>query len=227
MGLPLYCSSADGGVWGERNYGDGSISYSDWAVSPCFHGCLAFLHRHFPQWSPPSHPLAPSLHSPQQPSPWDCSTTPKLQLLAAVPSRGPVSLSRICMAAERTVWFSFHLGCLRLAVSLSALNISPLTQTVAPMWGWTPASVSPPTKVRSIINNTPVFPPSPFILLSFAWFYMFFPTGQVLLSALSWCSACTSVSGGVFLMHPWREMDSMSTYSSAILFSLIHSWYWW
>ena len=28
----------------------------DSAVSPCFHGCLAFLHKHFPPQSPPSHP---------------------------------------------------------------------------------------------------------------------------------------------------------------------------
>ena len=56
-------------------------------------------------------------------------------------------------------------------------------------------------------------------LPSFAWFYMFFCTGQVLLCTLSWCSACTSVSEGVFLMYPWREMYSTSTYSSAILFS--------
>ena len=28
----------------------------DWAVSPCFHGCLAFFHRHFPPQFPPSHP---------------------------------------------------------------------------------------------------------------------------------------------------------------------------
>ena len=53
----------------------------------------------------------------------------------------------------------------------------------------------------------------------FAWFYIFFSTGQVLLSALSWCSACMSVSEGVFLMYLWREMDSMSAYSSTILFS--------
>ena len=44
------------------------------AVSSCFHGCLAFLHRHFPPQSPPSHPLDPSSCSQQQPSPWDCST---------------------------------------------------------------------------------------------------------------------------------------------------------
>ena len=62
---------------------------------------------------------------------------------------------------------------------------------------------------------------SSFILLSFAWFYISFSSHQVLLITLSWCSACTSVSEGVFLMYPWREMYSMSSYSSAILFSLL------
>ena len=37
--------------------------------------------------------LDPSLHSQQQPTPWDCSTIPELQLPAAAPSRGPASLS--------------------------------------------------------------------------------------------------------------------------------------
>ena len=61
-------------------------------------------------------------------------------------------------------------------------------------------------------------PPSSFILPSFAWVYIFFSAGQILLSALRWCSAFTSVSEGVFLMYPWREMYSTSTVSSAILF---------
>ena len=82
-----------------------------------------------------------------------------------------------------------------------------------------PALVLPLTEGRSSPTNTPVFPPSSFILLSFAWFYIFFSSGQELLSSLSWCSACTSVSEGVFLMYPWREMYSMSTYSSTILLS--------
>ena len=56
------------------------------AVSPCFHGFLAFLHRLFPPQSPPSQPFDPSLHSQEQPSPWDCSTIPKLWLPAAAPS---------------------------------------------------------------------------------------------------------------------------------------------
>ena len=42
----------------------------DSAVLPCFHGCLAFLHGHFPPQSPSSHPLDLSLCSQQQPSPW-------------------------------------------------------------------------------------------------------------------------------------------------------------
>ena len=61
---------------------------------------------------------------------------------------------------------------------------------------------------------------SSFVLLSFAWFFVFFSAGQVLLSALSWCSASTSVPEDVFLLYPWREMYSTATYSSTILFSL-------
>ena len=75
----------------------------------------------------------------------------------------------------------------------------------------TPALVPPSAECRSSPTNTPVFPPSSFILPSFAWFYVFFSTGQVLLSTLSCCGACTSVSEGVFLMYLWREMYSMST----------------
>ena len=65
---------------------------------------------------------------------------------------------------------------------------------------------------------TLVSPPSSFILPSFAWVYIFFSAGQVLLSALSWCSPCISVPEGIFLMYLWREMYCKSTYSSAILF---------
>ena len=110
----------------------------DSAVSPCFHGCPTFLHRHFPPPSPPLHPLDLSLCSQQQPSPWDRSTIPNLQLPATAPSGGPAALSGVCVAAARTVRFSFHLGCHRSTVLLSALNVSPLTQTIAPMWGLDP-----------------------------------------------------------------------------------------
>ena len=62
------------------------------------------------------------------------------------------------------------------------------------------------------------FPLVLFILPCFAWVYIFFSAGQVLLSTFSWCSAFTFVSEGVFLMFSRREMYSMSTYSSTILF---------
>ena len=157
----------------------------DSAISRCFHGCLAFLHQRFPPQSHPSHPLNPSLHSQQQSSPWDCSTIPKLQPPATAPSRRLAFLSGVCMAATRIIWFSFHLGCHGSAVSLSALNVSPLTQTIAPVWDQTFASVPPLAESRSSPTNTSVFPPSSFILLSFAWFYVFFSAGQVFLSALA------------------------------------------
>ena len=68
-----------------------SLPTRDLAVLPCFHGCPAFLHRHFLPQSPDSHPLDPSLYSQQQPWPWDCATIPKIQLQVAAPSRRPVS----------------------------------------------------------------------------------------------------------------------------------------
>ena len=61
----------------------------------------------------------------------------------------------------------FHLGCHRSEVPLSALNVSPLTQTTAPMCGdRIPASVFQPTKGRSSPTNTLVSitpPPTQFL----------------------------------------------------------------
>ena len=191
----------------------------DSAVSPCFHGCLAFLHRHFPPSSPPSYPLNPSLYSQQQPSPWDCSTIPKLQLPAAVPSRASTALSGVCMAAARTVLSLIPFRLPQISCFTLSLKCFSSDSDSCPSVGIRPLLQFPhPPRSGSVLTNTPVFPSSSFILLSFAWVCIFFYAGQVLLSALSWCSACTSVSEGVFLMYPWREIDSTSTYSSAILF---------
>ena len=83
-----------------------------------------------------------SLTSPQSVSP---QSTPALALglphnpWTPTPSHCTFQETRIpvgvCMAAARTVWVSFPLGCHRLAVSLSVLNVSPLIQTVAVLWG--------------------------------------------------------------------------------------------
>ena len=103
---------------------------------------------------------------------------------------------------------------------ISCFPLSLLWLRQLPQHGdWTPVLVLPPAKGRSSPTDTPVFPPSSFILLSFAWFWVFFSAGQVLLFALSWCFAYTSVSDGVFLMYPWREIYSTSTYYSSILSS--------
>ena len=71
----------------------------------------------------------------------------------------------------------------------------------------------PNPRCRSSSTHSSCFCPPSFVLLSVAWFYISFSGGQV----LSWCSARSSVSGGVFLTYPWREMYSTCTYSSAIL----------
>ena len=153
-GQPLYCPAADAGVWGERGYGDGSTPTRDSAVLPA--SMAAWL------YSPalPTHPFSLSLRSQQQPSPWGCSTVPKLQLPAAAPSRGPVFLSGVCVAAARTVWFSFRLGSHRSAVSPSAFNVSPLTQTIAPMWGLDPCFSSLQPRAGPFLL-TLLFPPPP------------------------------------------------------------------
>ena len=86
----------------------------------------------------------------------------------------------------------------------------------------TPTSVPPPAKGRSSPTNTPVFSPSSFILLSFVWLYIFFSSGQALLSALSCCSACTSVSEGVFLMYPERDVLHVHLLLHHLFLSIVH-----
>ena len=75
----------------------------DSAVSPCFHGCLAFLCRHYLPQSPSLCPLGQSSFSQQQTSPLDFSTVSMLQLPIDVPCMGPVSLSRACMTVARII----------------------------------------------------------------------------------------------------------------------------
>ena len=196
----------------------------DSAILPCFHGCLAFLHKYFSPQSPPHpHPLGLSLYNQWQPSPWDCSTIPMLQLPAAAPSRGPVSLSGVCMAMARTVCmilipfilsqissFTLSLKCF-FSVSNNCLDegIGPLLQFPhLPRAG----------RVLLTLLFSPLLPSSYYVLRDSIHSFL---VGQVLLSALSWCSS-SSVSEGVFLMYLWREMYSTSTYSSAILFSTTH-----
>ena len=105
-----------------------------------------------------------------------------------------------------------------MSFSISFINFSSYPDN-CPDVGIRPLLQTPPCpEGMSSPTNTPVLPPSSFIPPSFACFYIFFSSGQVLLSPFSWYSASTSVSEGVFLTYPWREMYSVSTYSSTILF---------
>ena len=61
------------------------------------------------------------------------------------------------------------------------------------------------------------FSPYFFCPTEFAWFYIYFSGDQVLLLALSWCSARSSVSEVTFLMNPWREKYTLSIYASTTL----------
>ena len=162
-------------------------------------------------------------HVPQAVSPqssadlaWVCSTTAALQLPAAGPSRGPLALSGVCMAVERIVCvILIQFRPSRIICFTFSLKCFPSDPNNCPTVG----TVPPPTEGRSSPTNSPLLPPTSFILPSFPLFYIFFSAGQVLLSTLSWYSASTSVSEGAFLMYLWREMYYTSNYST-ILFSL-------
>ena len=75
----------------------------------------------------------------------------------------------------------------------------------------TPVSVLLPTKGRSS------FPPSFFILLSFAWFYIFFSTRHVLQSPFSWCSAWTSVYSWCILAERCTPCPAIPPQSCSLL----------
>ena len=126
-----------------------------------------------------------------------------LQLPGTAPSRGPAPLSGVCMAVARTVQFSFHLGCHRSAVSLSALNVSPLTQTVAPMWESDPCFSSP--TCRGQVQSYWHFCFSPWFLCPTEFFL-------VLYVLFHW-SGTPVYSQLVFCLHfcVWRYIPDIST----------------
>ena len=88
-------------VGGERGYGDRPTLYvwlSSIALLPWLPG---FPIQAFPTTISSLTSLDPSLHSQQQPWLLGRSTIPKLQLPAAVPTRGPASLSGVCMVSGK------------------------------------------------------------------------------------------------------------------------------
>ena len=84
-----------------------------------------------------------------------------LQLPTTACSRGPASLSRVHMAVARSVWFSFHLGFQRSAVSLSVLNVSSSDSDNCPIVGIGPLLQFPHLPRAGLVLFTPVFPLCP------------------------------------------------------------------
>ena len=136
MGQPLYCSAANAGVWGRKGYVDGS--------TPCAWLSLAFTAARLSSTGISHHSLLPHIPSIHL-STVNSSPLPRIAPQFVNSSSQPLHLpgDLLYMSVARTVWFSFHLGYHRSAVSLSALNVSPLTQTIAPMWGSDPCFSSP------------------------------------------------------------------------------------
>ena len=136
------------------------------AVSPYFHGCLAFLHRHFPPQSPPSHPLDLCLCSQQQLSPGDGSTFPKLQLqLLRLPGDLRPCLG-VCMYScgkDSLILIPFRLPQIS-CFTLSFKCFYSDSDNHPHVGIWIPASVPPPAKGRSSPTNTPVLPHTSFVL---------------------------------------------------------------
>ena len=181
------------------------------AVSPCFHGFLAFLHRHFPPQSPPSHALHPSLCSQQQPLPWDCSTRLKLQLPATAPSRGPAPVRGMYGCSK---------DCLILIpFMLSQISCFPLSLKCFSSDLHNCPDVFPhPLRAGLLLLTLLFFPlvPSSYRVLCGSVYSFPLVRYSCLLSLVSCRHSCV---WRCILMYPWRETYSTSTYSSAISFS--------
>ena len=158
MGQPLYCSAANAGMWGKRLW---------WwlhllRVTEQYH--LAFMASR-PSSSDISHhnllPHIPSIH---------LSTVNSNPCPRIVPQSLNSSSQLSCLPGSmcpcpgyvwlwQGLWFSFHLGCHRSPVLISALNVSPLTQTIAPMWG-SDLCFSSPYQLRAglVLWTLPFFP---------------------------------------------------------------------
>ena len=138
-------------------------SAHDSAVSPRLHGCLAFLQRHSPLRSSPSHPLRPSPSSQQQTSCWDCFPIP-------TPAPSCFTFQGTCVPAQGTEGCSKDFCVVLAPFRLSQMSCCILQQSqmlllcpkLLPRYGdLTPASASPQLRCSRF---NPAHPPSSFSL---------------------------------------------------------------
>ena len=147
------------------------------------------------------------LSSPYAPAPSHCAFQETW-----VPDQGTYGCSKDCLVL--TPFRQSQISCF----TLQQLQILPLCLKRLLQFGdLTPASV-PLTPGAGPVLLILLFSPS-FLCPAEFWIYIFLSSDQGLLSALSWCSARSSASEGVFLMYPRRETFCTSGYSFAILSS--------
>ena len=191
----------------------------DSATSPRFHGCLAFLHRHFPR---DRLPHIPSIH------------------LAAVnnsprPGIAPQSLNSSCLLLSLLEDQRSCLGYVRLLQGLSdSHSIQAATGQLftLSLKCFSSDSDSCPALVIGPLLQFPLALRAGPVLLTVLFLSLVPLSYRVLCgspysfplvryscpSSAGVLSASTSVSDDVFLMYPWREMYATSAYSSPILF---------
>ena len=124
----------------------------DSAIQPCFHGCLAFLRRNFP---PQSLLHIPLIH---------------LSTINSSPRAGiaPQSLNSSHCAVQGMYGFGkdrlilIPLRLPQISCFPSTFNVSPLTQTIARMWGSEPCFSSPhPPRAGPVLLTLSFFPQFP------------------------------------------------------------------
>ena len=216
MGETLYCSAADAGVWGERLW---------WWLHPLHltqQNHLASMAAWLSSTGISHYSLLPhipsiclstvnsSLHPGIAPQSLKSSSQRWAVQGTCVAIRGLYGYGKDCLILitfrlPQISGFILSLKCFSSdSDNCSDMGIRPLLQFPHP------PRAGP---VLLTLLFFPLVPSSDRVLCGSIYF---FPTAQILLSSLSRCSACSSVSEDVFLMYLWREMYSTSTYSSAL-----------
>ena len=196
-------------------------------VVTCFHARLGFLHRHSqlqisslpsPQAvSPqPTAVLAPGLLS----NPHDPAPSPHAHQQTHVPVRGMQGHGMDCLCSSHCP------VCRRPAISSSSESLRcfpsvptnfPVSEGVFPDAGTSLLLQLPPGEQVPSCFLSSSFSLLSFILPSYAGIFIVLSGVQGLLLVFSQYFVTIVPSIDVFLMHLWREMNSMSSYSSAIL----------
>lgn len=151
-GVFLHWSAAGSGMWGEREAVVAPPPAHDSALWPCLYGCPAFLQGHPSVISSLTSPQAIS-RSHQQPSLWDCSLIPTVQLPATARTEELVSWTGravvLCCIQNVTD---------QLIRSPTASKASSLSQTIAPVWESHPCFIPSPPECSSSPTHSPNFP---------------------------------------------------------------------